>query len=44
MCFFLLFQKPGTTSANSSDSESEDISDMTIATQLGMSPKLETVV
>ncbi|XP_069700735.1 mitogen-activated protein kinase kinase kinase 13-B isoform X3 [Periplaneta americana] len=37
-------EKPGTTSAESSDSESDDVSDMTIATQLGKSPKLETVV
>ncbi|KAJ4431572.1 hypothetical protein ANN_20171 [Periplaneta americana] len=37
-------QKPGTTSAESSDSESDDVSDMTIATQLGKSPKLETVL
>lgn len=41
---FFLFQKPGKTSANSSDSESDDISEMTIASQLGKSPKLETVV
>ncbi|PSN48755.1 hypothetical protein C0J52_08925 [Blattella germanica] len=35
----------GTTSAESSDSESDDASNMTIATQLGKSPnKLETVV
>ncbi|XP_021926576.1 mitogen-activated protein kinase kinase kinase 13 isoform X3 [Zootermopsis nevadensis] len=37
-------EKPGKTSANSSDSESDDISEMTIASQLGKSPKLETVV
>jgi hypothetical protein len=32
------------TSADSSDSESDDVSDMTIATQLGKSPKMETVL
>jgi hypothetical protein len=42
--FIHLFQKLGTASADSSDSESDDVSDMTIATQLGKSPKMETVV
>jgi mitogen-activated protein kinase kinase kinase 13 len=37
-------EKLGTTSADSSDSESDNVSDMTIATQLGKSPKMETVV
>lgn len=32
------------TSTGSSDSESDDVSEMTVATQLGKSPKLETVV
>ncbi|XP_067003401.2 mitogen-activated protein kinase kinase kinase 13-A isoform X2 [Anabrus simplex] len=34
----------GSTSAGSSDSDSEDVSDMTIGTQLGKSMKMETVV
>lgn len=41
--YILLFQKHG-TSTGSSDSESDDVSEMTVATQLGKSPKLETVV
>jgi len=43
MCIYS-FQKLGTTSADSSDSDSDNVSDMTIATQLGKSPKMETVV
>jgi hypothetical protein len=43
MCIYS-FQKHGTASADSSDSESDNDSGMTIATQLGKSPKMETIV